>query len=56
MIGRLLARLATGRVLDVIVVANGCSDGIAGIVGAFGPGCRTDDVLLPHISSYRFAK
>jgi len=51
-IGRLLARLAPaagpGGWLDVVVVANGCSDGTAGVAGTFGPAVRV--VSLPEAS------
>jgi glycosyltransferase involved in cell wall biosynthesis len=51
-IGRLLARLAPaagpGGWLDVVVVANGCSDGTAEVAGAFGSAVRV--VSLPEAS------
>jgi Glycosyl transferase family 2 len=51
-IGRLLARLAPaagpGGWLDIVVVANGCSDGTAEVAGAFGPGIRV--VSVPDAS------
>jgi Glycosyl transferase family 2 len=51
-IGRLLGRLApaTGQDLDVIVVANGCTDDTAGAAAAYGPGVRV--VSLPAASKH----
>lgn len=53
MIGRLLSRLepaARDGDLDVIVVANGCSDGTAALAASFGPGIRvlTLDTASKH--------
>ncbi len=49
-IGRLLRQLAPGIAgeLDVIVVANGCTDDTAEVAGSFGPGVRV--LTLPTAS------
>lgn len=50
MIGRLLGQLVSGvrpGELDVIVVANGCTDDTAGVAASFGPPVRVVSIPVP---------